>query len=302
MSGSWGKIPNSTDSNDRNDRYDPYTKKLLRLFQHNEKRLSVSEVQYDKLCQHLDQHSKFLALHHLVGDPVLGSRIEDLLGHAAKNPKYWSYNHPERELSRAIRSLRESRVEEALDPQEDRFGDRHDKAPSRLAQAFAVDHQKLPEWALAAGYGPPSGAGTTDYGAEATAYYEGSLRKRLSRREPFTASANLLLRRTLDRIAKKNGYTPHPMGPDDLSHDEEASATGSHKYTLDELPLYRRPRLRLPEAASYRRPRELPEQVHEGHLSDQTLSLWLNSRNTSEHYPNRSISSLRNSLLGKSER
>ena len=298
MNGSWGKIPNSTDSNDRNDRndrYDPYTKKLLRLFRHNEKRLSVSEVQYDKLCQHLDQHSKFLALHHLVGDPVLGSRIEGLLGHAAENPKYWAYNHPERELSRAIHSLRESRVEEALDPQKDRFGYRHDKAPSRLAQAFAVDHQKFPEWALAAGYGPPSGTGTTAYDEEST-------RKRLSRREPFTASANLLLRRTLDRIAKKNGYTPHPMGPDDLSHDEEASATGSHQYTLNELPLYRRPRLRLPEAASYRRPRGLPEQVHEGHLSDQTLSLWLESRNTSEHYPNRSISSLRNSLFGKGGR
>ena len=295
MNGSWGKIPNSTDSNDRND---PYTKKLLRLFRHNEKRLSVSEVQYDKLCQHLDQHSKFLALHHLVGDPVLASRIEGLLGHAAKNPKYWSYNHPERELSRAIRSLRESRVEEALDPQKDRFGYRHDKAPSRLAQAFAVDHQKLPEWALAAGYGPPSGTGTTSIGYASTpAYYQGSIRKRLSRREPFTASANLLLRRTLDRIAKKNGYTPHPMGPDDLSHDEEASATGSHQYTLNELPLYRRPRLRLPEAASYRRPRGLPEQVHEGPAPEM-----MDERFTSEHYPNRSISSLRNSLLGKSER
>lgn len=254
---------------------DPYTQRLLRLFQHNEERPSVSEEEYDNLTRHLDQHSKFLALHHLVSDPVLGQRTEALLHHAATDPNMWSHDS---DLTPLDQNHMEAVVQETLDPEEDRVGPRDrpigftDSTPNRMAQAFAVDHAMFPQWALAAGYGRGRNPEVASYN--------------LSQREPITASANRLLRGHLDRIAIQNGYVPHPMGPDDLSRDQglawvEESAT----------------HLRLPEAASYRRPRRLPEQVNEGPAPEM-----MDERFTTAHRPNRSISSLRNSLLGKSKR
>lgn len=242
---------------------DLYTQRLLRLFQHNEERPSVSEEEYDKLCEHLDQHSKFLALHHLVSDPVLGPRTEALLHHAAMNPNIWSHNS---DLTPLGQNHMGAVVEEALDPSEERVGDRFH--PNRMAQAFAMDHGMFPQWALAAGYGRGRNPEVASHD--------------LSQREPITASANRLLRGHLDRIAIQNDYLPHPMGPDDLSRGQEESAT----------------HFRLPEAASYRRPRGLPEQVNEGPPAPEMMD----ERFTIPHRPNRSISSLRNSLLGKSGR
>ena len=243
---------------------DLYTQRLLRLFQYHEERPSVSEEDYEKLTQHLDQHSKFLALHHLVSDPVLGTRTEALLHHAAMNPNIWSHNS---DLTPLGQNHMGGVVQEALDPSEDRVGQRD--MPSRMAQAFAVDHAMFPQWALAAGYGRGRNPEVASYD--------------LSQREPVTASANRLLRGHLDRIAIQNGYTPHPMGPDDLSRGEEESATHA----------------RLPEAASYRRPRRLPEPVNEGLAPGFPDS---DARFGMPHRPNRTISSLRNSLLGKSRR
>ena len=241
---------------------DPYTTRLLRLFQHNEERPSVSEEEYDDLTRHLDQHSKFLALHHLVSDPVLGPRTEALLHHAAMNPNIWSHDS---DLTPLGQNHMGAVVQEALDPSEERLGQRD--MPNRMAQAFAIDHGMFPQWALAAGYGRGRNPEVASHD--------------LSQREPITASANRLLRGHLDRIAIQNGYVPHSMGPDDLSRGQEESAT----------------HFRLPEAASYRRPRGLPEQVNEGPAPEM-----MDERFTTAHRPNRSISSLRNSLLGKSGR
>lgn len=141
-----------------------------------------------------------------------------------------------------------------------------------MAQAFAVDHSIFPQWALAAGYGPGRNPEVAS--------------RDLSQREPVTASANRLLRAHLDRIAIQNGHEPHPMGPDDLSRADQGAPGPPSRSGR---------KMRLPEAASYRRPRGLPEQVNERpapEMMDETVMI--------EHRPVRSISSLRNSLLGKS--
>ena len=247
---------------------DPYTTRLLRLFQHNEERPSVSEEEYSTLSQHLDRHSKFLALHHLVADPVLGPRTEALLHHAAMNPSIWSHNSDGAPPFPTLTPLGQNHmgafVEQALDPSEERVGRRY--MPNRMAQAFAVDHSIFPQWALAAGYGPGRNPEVAS--------------RDLSQREPVTASANRLLRAHLDRISIQNGHEPHPMGPDDLSREDENLRNDFRE--------------RLPEAASYRRPRGLPEQVNERpapEMMDEPVMI--------EHRTVRSISSLRNSLLGK---